>query len=184
MELLQLSIDGKTIAAKKGTTLLQAAQSHGIEIPTHCHDDRLRPYGGCRLCLVEITKNYKTRLVTSCLYEVEEGLSVKTRTGQIDKIRKMIIELTWPVMSHYAEEYGAQGDRFQNENDDCALCGKCSRYCEESQATDIVYFKGRGIHRDIALTPAADYDYAVYKECMSFCPGGRLMNKIAKLWGE
>jgi bidirectional [NiFe] hydrogenase diaphorase subunit len=184
MELIKLFIDEKAIVVKKGTTILHAAQSSGIEIPTHCHDDQLRPYGGCRMCLVEITKNDKKKLVASCLYEVEEGLVVKTRTGEIDKIRKMIIELTWPILSQYAEEYGAQNDRFQNENPDCSLCGKCMRFCAESNQWDIVYIKGRGINRDIDLSPNHEYDYTVYKQCMAYCAAGRLRNKLLSLWGE
>lgn len=184
MELLHITIDGKPIAVEPGTTLLQAAKANDIEIPTHCHDDRLHPYGACRLCIVEIARNGKTRLVASCLYEAEEGLSVRTRTGKIDRIRKMIIELTWPVMSHYAEEYGAREKRFKNVNSDCTLCGKCTRFCQESESGDIVFFKGRGIERDVDLTPGQNYDYGVFKECMSFCPGGRLMSRLMQSWGE
>jgi NADH dehydrogenase/NADH:ubiquinone oxidoreductase subunit G len=182
MEFLKLLIDKKTVEVKKGTTILQAAKSNEIDIPTHCHDDNLRPYGACRMCMVEISKNNKKRLVAACLFECEEGLIVKTRTTEINKIRKMIIELTWPLMSEYAEEYGAQEGRFENANHDCALCGKCIRFCEDSKLWDIVYFKGRGINRDIDLILKHDYDYSVYKECLSYCPGGRLTNRIAKLW--
>ena len=184
MALIKIYIDGRAIEVEKGTTLLQAAKSAGIKIPTHCSDDSLEPYGACRMCLVEITRNGRKRLVASCVYEVEEDLAVKTRTGEINKIRKMIIELTWPVMSQYAAEYGAQEDRFENENSDCALCGKCVRACAESDLGDIAYFKGRGIHRNIDLTQDKDYDWGAYKKCMSFCPGGRLMKKIMRLWCE
>jgi NADH dehydrogenase/NADH:ubiquinone oxidoreductase subunit G len=184
MEAITLDIDGRTVEAAGGTTLLEAARANGIEIPTHCHDENLRPYGGCRLCMVEITRGGRKRLVAACLYEVEQGLEVHTRSSRIDRIRRMIIELTWPNMREYAEEYGAEADRFGNENTDCALCGKCVRFCAESRLGDIVYFKGRGIQRDIDLTPGRDFDYDVYMQCMSFCPGGRLMNRIVKLWEE
>jgi bidirectional [NiFe] hydrogenase diaphorase subunit len=183
MALIKINIDGRALEVEQGTTLLQAAKSIGIEIPTHCSDANLRPYGACRMCLVEITRNGRKRLVASCLYEAEEGLVVKTRTGEIDKIRKMIIELTWPIMSAYAHVYGAREGRFENENGDCALCGKCVRVCAESDLGDIAYFKGRGIHKDIDLTPNKNYDWGTYKKCMSFCPGGRLMRKVMHLWG-
>lgn len=182
MEMLKLNIDGKTIKVGKGTTILQAAKLNGIEIPTHCHDENLRPYGACRMCMVEISEKGRKKLVASCLYEAADGMSVRTRTAQIDKIRRMIIELTWPQMSRYAEEYGAQGNRFQIENSDCTLCGKCTRYCEDSNAVDIVYFNGRGIARTLELTPNRDYGYDVYRNCMSVCPCGRLMNKLVGLW--
>jgi bidirectional [NiFe] hydrogenase diaphorase subunit len=182
MAFIKIHIDGRALEVEKGTTLLQAAKSSGIEIPTHCSHASLRPYGACRMCLVEITRNGQKKLVASCLYEAEEGLAVKTRTPEIGTIRKTIIELTWPIMSEYAEEYGAQENRFENENADCALCGKCVRVCAESGLGDIAYFKGRGIHRDIDLTPNHNYDWGTYKKCMSFCPGGRLMKRIMNLW--
>lgn len=184
MERVTLTIDGRPIEAARGTTLLEAARANGIEIPTHCHDENLRPYGACRMCMVEVAGKVRRRLVAACLYEVEEGLAVTTRSLRIDRIRRMIIELTWPNMREYAEEYGAEAGRFANENTDCALCGKCIRFCEETQACGLVYFKGRGILRDIDLTPGRDFDYDVYMKCMSFCPGGRLMNKIVKVWEE
>lgn len=182
MDSLKLIIDEKAIKARKGATLLQAAQANGIEIPTHCHDANLHPYGACRLCLVEITKGSRKRLVASCVYEVEEGLIVKTRTSQIDRVRRMIIELTWPHMSAYAQEYGAREGRFGTPHDDCSLCGKCVRFCEESGSVDMVYFKGRGAQRTLELTPNRDYDYETYKKCMSFCSCGRLKSKVVNLW--
>ena len=89
-----MEIDGRTVEAEEGTTVLQAARSIGIKIPTLCHDDRLEAYGGCRMCMVEIeTKWGRKRLVASCVYPVEEGLKVQTNTEKVKRIRRMIIEL-------------------------------------------------------------------------------------------
>ncbi len=184
MALLRLNIDGKSVEVDKGTTILAAARSNGIKIPTHCYDESLQPYGGCRLCMVEICRNDRKRLVASCVYEAEEGLVVRTRTPKIDSIRRMIIELTWPNLSHYAQEYGARANRFDNGNRDCTLCGKCVRFCAESGLADIVYFKGRGINRDVDLTPDRNYDYGAYQKCMSYCSAGRLRDKIMELWSK
>ena len=184
MENIKLEIDGRTMEAAQGTTLLQAAKSIGIEIPTHCSDDSLRPYGACRMCMVEITQKDRKRLVAACIYEVEEGLVVRTRTGEIDKIRKMIIELTWPNLSRYAGEYGAQEDRFENVNEDCTLCGKCERFCAEEGMEDIVYCNGRGVERTVDVILSGDYDYSVYKKWMSFCSCGKLKNRIMSYWSE
>ena len=90
MENISLEIDGKTVTAENGSTILQAARAVGIEIPTLCHDEKLTTYGVCRLCTVEITSNNRTRLVTSCVYPVEEGLVVKTDTEKVRKIRQRI----------------------------------------------------------------------------------------------
>lgn len=81
-------------------TILQAAKAAGIKIPTLCDDDRLEPYGACRMCMVEIVKHGRRRLVASCLFPVEEGLSAQTDSEKVTRIRKMIIELLWPVGSN------------------------------------------------------------------------------------
>ncbi len=84
MENVKLEIDGRTMEVEQGTTVLQAARSIGIKIPTLCDDERLEAYGGCRMCMVEIeTKWGRKRLVTSCVYPVEEGLKVQTNTEKI-----------------------------------------------------------------------------------------------------
>jgi ferredoxin len=69
-EEVTLVIDDKEVKAKKGTTILQAARSVGIEIPTLCYHEKLSPYGACRLCIVEIVKGQRSRLFTSFVYQV------------------------------------------------------------------------------------------------------------------
>jgi bidirectional [NiFe] hydrogenase diaphorase subunit len=86
MDNITIEIDGKTIKASPGTTILQNAREQGIFIPTLCYEEKLAPYGGCRLCMVEITNNKRQRLVASCIYTVEEGLIVKTDTEQVNRI--------------------------------------------------------------------------------------------------
>ena len=73
MEQITLEINGKSVQAAKGATILQAAKAAGIKIPTLCDDDRLEPYGACRMCMVEIVKHGRPRLVASCLFPVQEG---------------------------------------------------------------------------------------------------------------
>jgi NADH dehydrogenase/NADH:ubiquinone oxidoreductase subunit G len=67
-----LQIDGKEVTAKEGMTVLKAAQSAGISIPTLCHHEKLEPFGGCRICIVEAEVSGEERLVVSCVYPVEE----------------------------------------------------------------------------------------------------------------
>ena len=66
MSEILLQIDGKEVKAQEGMTILEAAQSAGISIPTLCHHEKLEPYGGCRLCIVEVESRGWTRLVV-CL---------------------------------------------------------------------------------------------------------------------
>jgi len=92
-KLVNLTIDGRAVQAEEEKTVLEVARDHGIDIPTLCYNEELEPYGACRLCLVEVSKNNRSRLVTSCLYPVEEGLVVKTNTEKVVANRKMLMEL-------------------------------------------------------------------------------------------
>ncbi len=73
---ITLKIDDQEVKAKEGTTILEVAKSMGINIPTLCYHKALSSFGSCRLCSVEIVdKRGRSRIVTSCNYPVEEGLS-------------------------------------------------------------------------------------------------------------
>jgi NADH dehydrogenase/NADH:ubiquinone oxidoreductase subunit G len=71
MSEILLNIDGKEVKAKQEMTLLEAARSAGISIPTLCHHEKLEPYGACRLCIVEVESRGSTKIVVSCVYPVE-----------------------------------------------------------------------------------------------------------------
>lgn len=96
-EEITLKIDGKEVKAEKGTTILEVARTNGVEIPTLCYNEQLKPYGACRMCMVEIVRRGRRRLVSSCVYPVEEGLEVVTNNERIGKLRGMIIELLLPL---------------------------------------------------------------------------------------
>ena len=72
MSEILLQIDGRKVKAREGMTILEAAQSAGISIPTLCHHENLEPYGACRICTVEIETRGRTNLVAACLYPVEQ----------------------------------------------------------------------------------------------------------------
>ena len=176
MKTIQLKIDGREVQAKEGATILEAATKNGIKIPSLCHHDNLRPYGACRLCMVEISKGGRTRLVASCIYQVEEDLVVKTNSEKVRKIRRMIIELLWPALPTLAREYGLTESRFTHEQTDCSLCGLCVRYCAEVKKLNAVYFKGRGIDREIAIVPGLENECIYCRECFDLCSEGLIVN--------
>ena len=91
MDDIQLTIDGIKVGVKKGDTVLVAAQSAGIYIPALCHHPSLTPFGGCRLCVVEIEnmRGYPT----SCTTPAVDGMVVKTNTPQLQELRRVILEL-------------------------------------------------------------------------------------------
>jgi len=151
--MIDLIIDGNNIKAAKGTTILKAARENGIEIPTLCAHEGLSPLGNCRLCIVEITKNGRTRVVTSCNYLVEEGLKVETKTENIISIRKTIIELlaarspNVKIIRELADEMGIDFPRFTLENEKCILCGLCVHVCSEYIGAHAITFSSHGIHK-------------------------------------
>ena len=174
---IRLQIDGKEVVAKEGMTVLEAAQSAGVPIPTLCHHEKLEPYGGCRLCIVELEFRDWTRRVVSCVYPVEENLVVRTRSEKIDKIRKMILELLLahapdsPQLRDLAQVYGADRNRFEKEASFCIHCGLCVRYCDEVKKKNAVGFVDRGIRKEISFIPEiASKECWNCKECFPLCP--------------
>lgn len=181
MSKILINIDGREVEAAEGMTIFEAAQSVGIVIPTLCHHEKLEPYGGCRICTVELDVNNRTRLVAACVYPVEPKLTVRTRTDKVDRIRKMILQL---LLSHapeseqlleLAKEYGADKDRFGKESSFCIHCALCVRYCAEVKKKHAVGFINRGAKREINFIPeVASRECWDCKECFPICPTSAL----------
>jgi len=177
MKDVQLTIDGREVKAKEGMTVLEAARKAGIFIPTLCYHEKLEPYGGCRLCIVEVEERGWTKLVVSCVFQVADNLVVRTRSEKIDRIRKMILELLLahapdaPELARLAAEYGADRNRFDKESSFCINCGLCVRYCAEIKKKFAVGFVSRGTRREISFIPeiAAEACWNC-KECFPLCP--------------
>ncbi|MBW1799689.1 MAG: (2Fe-2S)-binding protein [Deltaproteobacteria bacterium] len=172
-----LQIDGREVKAKDGMTVLEAAQSAGISIPTLCHHEKLNPYGACRICTVEVDAGGRTKLVAACIYPAAKDLVVRTRSEKVDKTRKMILELMLahapdaPALQDLAQEYGADKDRFEKEPSFCILCGLCVRYCTEIKKKNAIGFVDRGPRREINFIPEiAARECWNCKECFPLCP--------------
>ncbi len=181
MSEISLQIDGRDVTAKEDTTILGAAQSAGISIPTVCYNEKLEAFGGCRLCTVEVEAGGRLSLVAACTYPVRKDLVVKTRSEQIDKIRKVLTEqlLAYApeseVLQNLAREYGADKDRFAREPSFCILCGLCVRYCAEIKQKGAVGYVDGGPSREISFVPeiAAREGWGC-KECFPLCPTSAL----------
>ncbi len=182
--MVTLNIDGCELKAEKGRTILQVARENGIDIPTLCHHDALEPYGACRLCIVEISKGKRTRIVTSCLYPVEEGLKVTTNSPRIISNRKMLLELLLArcsknkVIRELASQMGIEQPSFKSEyleDNDCIVCGLCVRACEQVVGVSAISLVNRGITKEPAspfLEPAADCIGC--GSCYYICPTGAI----------
>ena len=176
-----LFINGLEVSVEEGTTLLEASRFYGFPIPTLCHMDGLSPYGACRLCIVEIGEGPKAKLVTSCTYPALEGLRVRTASSRVVKARKMILELLLAscpqskTIQDLASAYDVHTQRFKQEYEDCILCGRCIRVCEEQMMAKAIGFRSRGKKRDLG-TPF-DLHSEVCRlcgACLYVCPACQL----------
>jgi bidirectional [NiFe] hydrogenase diaphorase subunit len=179
--MVTLKINGKKIKAEEGSTLLDAARAKGIEIPTLCSNDALKPYGACRLCIVEIRKTGRTVIEPSCVYPVKEGLEVKTNSPRVIEARKMVLELhlarspNAKIIKQLAEEYGIKDSAREmgKDNDYCILCGQCVRACNEVVKAGAIQFSGSGVDKivDSPFSKTAE-DCIACGSCAFICPTG------------
>jgi len=181
MSEIVLQIDGTKVRATEEMTILDAARNAGISIPTLCHNEKLEPYGACRICTVEVESGGRTSLAAACVRPVEKDLIVKTRSEKVDRIRKMLVQEALAHASDSAElrnlaqQYGADKDRFEQESSLCILCGLCVRYCAEIKKKDALAFLDRGVKREISFIPdVASKECWNCKECFSLCPTSAL----------
>jgi predicted molibdopterin-dependent oxidoreductase YjgC len=180
---IKLTLDGREIAVEPGITVLEAARRVGVHIPTLCADDQLEPYGGCRLCVVEIEK--MRGLPPACATTVQDGMVVRTNTEEIRRTRKLLVELLLSdhptdcltcvknlhcELQKLAEELGIRERRLrsvQRESitDDsnvfffrdmqrCVLCAKCVRACREINGAAAIDITRRGL--DSVIQPSGD----------------------------
>jgi NADH dehydrogenase/NADH:ubiquinone oxidoreductase subunit G len=174
---IRMTIDGREIRTTEGTTVLEVARGAGITVPTLCHEDRLQPYGGCRLCIVEAEAQGGKSIVASCVHRAEDGLVIHTRSEKIDRIRRSILELLLahapesPPLQELAREYGADASKFEGEASFCVHCGLCVRYCAEIKQKHAVGFIDRGIRKEICFLPEiASTECNDCMECFPLCP--------------
>jgi NADH dehydrogenase/NADH:ubiquinone oxidoreductase subunit G len=170
MSEILLQIDGKEVAAKEGMTILEAAQSVGVTIPSLCLHEKLEPYGGCRVCSVEVESRGRSSVTAACLYPVEKGLVVTTKTEKLDRIRKD----SEPLQA-LALEYGADSNRFEKKSSFCIHCGLCVRYCAEVKKANALGFINRGAKKEISFIPEIASEVCWdCKECFELCPTSAL----------
>src|SRR5579871_1893126 len=89
--MVNVLVDGKPAMVPEGATALDALRSLGLDVPTACHDPRLKPTGGCRLCLVGL-KGF-SRPVTACALQVEEGMEIEVMTAELEASRRAELEM-------------------------------------------------------------------------------------------
>jgi heterodisulfide reductase subunit A len=189
--MVTLTINGHTVEVPEGTTVLQAARKIGVSIPTLCYYEALKPYGGCRLCIVEITlPQGRTLLSASCTYPVSPGLKVVTDNDRVLKRRRMIVDLLWskcpdvPVLAELGRQLGLPEPSFTRGQEDCILCGLCTRMCTELQGVGAIGVVGRGAKRQV-MTPFGEFSQTCRTcgACAFICPTGHFKD-IARISGK
>ena len=93
MDMINVKINGITVAVPKGSTVLDAARLAGVEIPTLCFMKEKNEIGACRICVVEVNEGRGFRMATACVYPASEGMEVLTNTEKIQKARRTTLEL-------------------------------------------------------------------------------------------
>jgi len=179
--MVQLTINNIKVNAEDGMTILDAAKSVGIHIPTLCHLKDLAPTGACRICVVEVQG--QRNLTPSCAFPVYDGMVVETNSARVRRARKTIVELL--IENHpqdclvcvrnkncelqdLSEKYSVREHRYVGASKDhaidissasmerdpakCILCGRCVRVCHEVQKVGAIDFTNRGFST-IVTTP-------------------------------
>lgn len=194
MESITLSIDGKTITCSAGTSILNAAQELGIKIPKLCHHPDLKPFGACRLCLVEDEET--SRIMAACVTPVARKMSILTDTARIKTHRKNIIRL---MIAEHPESciVCSKGNRCQlrqfaaqlgigetnlypmpnyktleqanpfiiRDLSKCVLCGKCIRADHELVVVGAIDYNLRGFKS----RPTTVHDRGLEQSNCTFC---------------
>lgn len=204
--MLRVTINDQAHEVEEGVSILDALRSAGVEVPTLCHDERLKPYGGCRLCIVQI-KGWP-RPVTACNTLIAEGMAIDTHTPEIEALRRTLINLLaqqCPVsaLREYPDEDFHRSVRAYNLESElrnsadpglvddshpyiqvdmsrCVYCYRCVRICEEVQGQ----FVWQAWHRGDATRIRPNSGTTLFESscvgcgaCVDTCPTGALKDK-------
>ena len=194
METIALSVDGNKISCRTGSTILEAAEQHGIYIPRLCYHPDLKPHGACRLCLVEDEKT--GRLMASCVTPAAQDMVLQTNTARLQSHRRNIVRL---MIAEHPESciVCSKGNRcrlrqvaaqlglgetglysmpnyksFEEANpfiirdlSKCILCGQCIRADHELVVVGAIDYNMRGFKS----RPATAHDLGLEKSNCTFC---------------
>ena len=207
--MVNLTIDGRAIQAKPGSTILEVAKANGIFIPFLCYHPALKPIGSCRICVVDV-KPGPPRPIPACATPVTEGMEVVTTTPQLAALRQELMKLV--LINHALEcpicDKGGECElqnlthalavptvdldavklppnpdyvsrMVERHPDRCVTCGRCVRICRDRVGAMAINFTLRGYFTELA-SGAQPLDCEFCGSCIDICPVGALINKQFK----
>jgi len=198
-------LNGRSVEALEGETILEAADRIGVEIPRLCYKEGIRADGNCRACVVEI--DGERALAPSCCRYPTEGMKVTSNEGKARHSQEMVLELLLADMPEqknspysldseldfWKDKLGVQTSRFPQRHqpgedeshpaisvhlDACIQCTRCVRACREEQVNDVIGYAWRGTHSAIVFDlddPMGSSSCVGCGECVQACPTGALM---------
>ena len=183
--MVKFTINKQAVEVPEGTTILEAARKLGIKIPTLCYYEAIKPYGGCRLCVVQVTAGGRTTLTASCSYPVAEGIEVVTDSEEVLEARRLVIDLLWsrcpdlPILKSIALELGVTKPSYPLGDSTCVLCDLCTRVCSEMENLSVIGMVGRGAKRQVT-TPFGELSTvcATCGACGFICPTACIHNVV------
>jgi len=208
--MLRVTINGVECEVAEGSTILQALRAQEIHVPTLCHDDRIKPIGGCRLCVVELQE--RGRMVASCTTPVEAGMQIVTHSESIENHRRTNLRLLAESVpprpegspetefDRYLDAYGltcsgSTSDSFKDfshpylsvDMDRCVTCYRCIRICEELQGQFVWRAWNRGDRTEIRPDKGAnllDSSCVSCGACADTCPTGAISDRLIRDLGN
>ena len=207
--MVNLTIDGRAIQAKPGSTILEVAKENGIFIPFLCYHPALKPIGSCRICVVDV-KPGPPRPIPACATTVTEGMEVVTDTPRLAALRQELMKLV--LINHALEcpicDKGGEcelqnlthalavptvdleavklppnpdyvSQMVERHPDRCVTCGRCVRVCRDRVGAMAINFTLRGYFTELA-SGAQPLDCEFCGSCIDICPVGALINKQFK----
>lgn len=177
--MIKYTLNGDLVEQKDETTILESAGRNGFNIPTLCNNEHLTPFGGCRLCLVEVATDRNPdmkKLMPSCTAKIGSGLIVDTDSPKVKQARRFILSMLISrspkaeKLQEIAKKIGLPEDSSELSpsekyllkdapsivDTNCILCGLCVRACAEIPMRDAISFSARGMERRVK-TPFEKY---------------------------
>jgi formate dehydrogenase alpha subunit len=209
--MIDLTIDEKEVTVTEGTTILEAAKSAGIKIPTLCYHERLNPIGSCRMCVVEIEG--LPNPMTACNTPVVKGIKVTTNSERLQRMRKETLKLILvnhpldcPICDKGGEctlqdlvyEFEIDGVEYKAEKktreplyatplirywpDRCIMCLRCATACRDIKGLGAIDIIGSGY--EATISPVNKDKCESCGECINVCPTGALTENLSRHKGR